>query len=222
MNRKAAEKNLTEDDWNAKSFEASQLFSPSAPINEHELFAGRGSEIRKVLEAVTERGKHVVLFGERGVGKTSLSQIFSGLFPTTLKHISLFRAQVDPTDSFSSVWRKVFRDLHVRIARAAQEQLVPLADFFPSDIYPDDVRREFEAMFSPSDIPIIVIDEFDKAADHRIHELMANTIKALSDYSVNVTVILVGVADDINELVGRTRIDRALHRTSPNAQDGWR
>jgi ABC-type uncharacterized transport system fused permease/ATPase subunit len=87
--RKQPEKNLTEDDWNAKSFEASQLFSPSAPINEHELFAGRGSEIRKVLEAVTERGKHVVLFGERGVGKTSLSQIFSGLFPTTLKHISL-------------------------------------------------------------------------------------------------------------------------------------
>jgi hypothetical protein len=31
---------------------------------------------------------------------------------------------------------------------------------------------------------------------------MANTIKALSDYSVNVTVALVGVADNVNELIG--------------------
>ena len=32
--------------------------------------------------------------------------------------------------------------------------------------------------------------------------LMANTLKALSDEGVNVTVVLVGVADNINELVG--------------------
>src|SRR5262245_38398231 len=99
---------LTDDDWSAKSYEASLLFSPSAPINETDLFAGRGSQIRKVLEAVTERGKHVVLFGERGVGKTSLAGVFAGLFPSTLRYVNLIREQVDPSDTFTTIWRKVF------------------------------------------------------------------------------------------------------------------
>ncbi|KAA3441675.1 hypothetical protein C7I87_34310 [Mesorhizobium sp. SARCC-RB16n] len=199
---KAPKITLTDEDWSAKSYEASLLFSPSAPINETDLFAGRGSQIRKILEAVTERGKHVVLFGERGVGKTSLAGVFSGLFPSTLKHIKLVREQVDPSDTFTTIWRKVFRDIHVAAARAGEEQLIPLSEFFPGEIFPDDVRREFDAIWSIADMPIIVIDEFDKAADKKIHELMANTIKSLSDYSINVTVVLVGVADDINELVG--------------------
>lgn len=215
-------KTMTPDDWAAKSFEASQLFSPSAPINERDLFAGRPKEIRKMLEAVSERGKHAILFGERGVGKTSLANTFSGLFPNTLRHIQLIREQVDPSDTFSTIWRKVFKDIWVRTVRDGNEEESPLSAFFQSDIYPDDVRREFQAIYKPNDIPIIVIDEFDKSKDPSIHELMANTIKALSDYSVNVTIVLVGVADDINELVGEHEsITRCIEqipmpRMSPN------
>lgn len=193
---------MTDEDWEAKSWEAKQLFSPSSPINEHDLFAGRRREIEKVLDAVTERGKHVVLFGERGVGKTSLAQVLSGLFPKTLRHIKMVREQVDPSDDFSSIWRKVFRDIHVDAAREGGSDLVPLSQFFPSAIYPDDIRREFEALFGPGDLPIIIVDEFDKSQSTDVRELMANTIKLLSDYSVNATLILVGVADDINELIG--------------------
>ncbi len=65
------------------------------------------------------------------------------------------------------------------------------------------VRRELEAVFKSSDIPILIIDEYDKLGERKkTNELMANTIKSLSDYGVNVTVILVGVADNINDLMG--------------------
>ena len=193
---------LTDADWISKEFEASQLFSPSAPINEHDLFAGRAKEIGKMVEAVAERGKHVVLFGERGVGKTSLARVFSKLFPNTLRRIKLVREQVDPSDNFTSIWRKVFKDFSVRLTHDGEENTVTVDTMFPGEIYPDDVRREFEIMFGPNDIPIIVIDEFDKSKDPSIHELMANTIKSFSDYSINATLVIVGVADDINELIG--------------------
>jgi hypothetical protein len=50
----------------------------------------------------------------------------------------------------------------------------------------------------------LIIDEYDKLGDRqKTNELMANTIKSLSDYGVNVTVILVGVADNINDLMGK-------------------
>lgn len=197
---------LDAEDWRAKEFEAGQLFSPAAPIDEKDLFAGRKEQIDKMLEAAWEKGKHAVLFGERGVGKTSLGRVFSAMFPKTLRHILAVREQVDPSDDFSSIWRKVFKDLHVRSADAAPGSAhVPLARDYPGIIQPDDIRRELQDIFSTNDIPIIVIDEFDKAresSDGRIHELMANTIKHLSDYSVNATIILIGVADDVTDLIG--------------------
>lgn len=197
---------LTAEDWRAKEFEAAQLFSPAAPIDEKDLFAGRKEQIDKMLEAAWEKGKHAVLFGERGVGKTSLGRVFSAMFPKTLRHILAVREQVDPSDDFSSIWRKVFKDLRVRAVDASIDAPhEPLAKEYPGVIQPDDIRREFQDIFSANDVPIIVIDEFDKAResrDDRIHELMANTIKHLSDYSVNATIILVGVADDVNDLIG--------------------
>lgn len=196
---------LTDEDWQAKFFEAGQLFSPAAPIDERDLFAGRQPQIDKMMEAAVEKGKHAVLFGERGVGKTSLGKVFHAMFPKTIRHIMAVREQVDPSDDFSSIWRKVFKDLRVRSVDAEAGTEVPLANDYPGAIMPDDIRREFQDIFSPNDIPIIIIDEFDKArdsADAKIHEMMANTIKHLSDYSVNATIILIGVADDVNDLIG--------------------
>jgi Cdc6-like AAA superfamily ATPase len=198
----------TDEDWSAIRFEASQLFTPSAPIAEHDLFAGRGAQITALMEATNERGKHAVLYGEAGVGKTSLAKVYAELFPTTLRYLKLFRVQVDPSDDFSSIWRKVFKDIHVRIIREGDDEdtggdLTALAKFYEGQsITPDDVRRELDATFRPAQIPIIVIDEFDKITDTQAHTLMANTIKSLSDFGVNTTIILVGVAEDITSLVG--------------------
>lgn len=197
---------LSPDDWDSKAFEAGQLFTPAAPIDERDLFAGRTPQIDKMMEAAQQKGKHGVLFGERGVGKTSLGKVFHSMFPKTLRHILAVREQVDPSDDFSSIWRKVFKDLRVRAMDAdPSAPHMPLANDYPGTIHPDDIRREFQDIFSPNDIPIIIIDEFDKARDskdYKIHELMANTIKHLSDYSVNATIILIGVADDVNDLIG--------------------
>src|SRR5262245_46726770 len=88
----------TASDWNALFFEATQLFTPATPIDENALFAGRGEQVRKMLDASMEKGKHVILFGERGVGKTSLAKVFHSLFPTTLRHIFAIREQADPSD----------------------------------------------------------------------------------------------------------------------------
>ena len=208
---------MTEDDWAALEFEAAQLFSPAAPIDEKDLFAGRRPQIDKMLEAVGEKGKHAVLYGERGVGKTSLARVFHSMFPKTLRHILAVREQVDPSDDFSSVWRKVFKDLKVRAINAAPgAEHEPLANEYPGIIQPDDIRREFQEIFMPNDLPIIIIDEFDKAReshDGTIHELMANTIKHLSDYAINATIILVGVADDVNDLIGEhPSISRCLEQ----------
>ena len=76
------------------------------------------------------------------------------------------------------------------------------------EITPDDVVREL-SNFGPNDVPIIVVDEFNEVSDPATPRLMANAIKGLSDAGVNATVIVVGVADDVNELIaGHESISR--------------
>jgi hypothetical protein len=112
-----------------------------------------------------------------------VSKVFHGLFPTTIHHIFAVREQAGPSDDFTSIWRKIFKDIHVQVTRNGQSKYVPIADYYTGEIKPDDIRRELEGTFKASDIPVLIIDEYDKIGDKKkTNELMANTIKVLSDY----------------------------------------
>jgi Cdc6-like AAA superfamily ATPase len=208
---------VDDDDWNALDFEASQLFTPSLPLKENDLFAGRGEQIDALLDTCGEPGKHAILYGEQGVGKTSLAKLFQGFFPKTLRNIFHIREQADPTDDFSSIWVKVFKDIYIETRdENGREKAEAVATFYAGKtITPDDVRRELSSLFGPNDLPVIVIDEFDKIKGQHCKEMMANTLKGLSDFGVNATVFLVGVADNVNELViGHPSVTRCIQQIS--------
>ena len=58
---------------------------------------------------------------------------------------------------------------------------------------------------------IVIFDEFDRIKNTEVITAMADTIKALSDNSVNATILLIGVADSVNELIREHQsIERAL------------
>ena len=80
------------------------------------------------------------------------------------------------------------------------EQEFSAAQTYASAITPDDVVSEF-SNYTLNDIPIIVLDEFNEIDDPQTPVLVANTIKALSDAGTNVTVIIVGVADNVTQLI---------------------
>lgn len=71
----------TEQEWGLAHAVASRLFNPSSPIDETRLFSGRLSQVSDLLGVVYERGAHAILFGERGVGKSSLANIIAAKIP---------------------------------------------------------------------------------------------------------------------------------------------
>ena len=196
------------ENWSVLFQEITDAFSPGAPIQEKELFAGRSKEIQALVDAVAQRGKHAVLFGERGVGKTSMANILPFTIVSSTKKVLPVRVNASPDDTFTSLLRKVFK----RFSYAAENGRPSrkIADDFTGEITPDDVQLAVEG-FDENVIPIIILDEFDRIEDKSVTRLVADTIKAFSDYSVNVTVVVVGVAEDVAALIeGHESISRSL------------
>jgi len=184
---------VTDEDWKVREWEVQDLFSPASPIDAVALIAGRGAQIEQLTDAVFEKGRHAILFGERGVGKTSLAITFHMRFASGMRSIVSIRRPAFPNDDFSTLWRRVFDEMAVDDVRVSTR--------YPGAITPDDVVREL-AGFGQNILPIIILDEFDKFTDVQSKKLMSHTLKAISDDpGSNATIIIVGVAEDVKLLV---------------------
>jgi Cdc6-like AAA superfamily ATPase len=192
-------------------------FSPSQPITDKTLFAGRLDQMRTLLDVIFQAGQHAVIYGERGVGKTSLSRVIKQVV-----NQSYWTADYtcSSADTFGSIWREVLRSFPVTEQRpptgfssAGQSKstttsLVSMLE--KNEPSPNDVRRCLE-LIAEVDSAVIFIDEFDRPKDPSLRGLFADTVKILSDQGIQVTIVLVGVADTVDDLIaGHNSIQRAL------------
>jgi Cdc6-like AAA superfamily ATPase len=182
-----------------------QAFSPAAPVNRKDLFAGRVPQLSKLLDVVSTRGEHGVIYGERGVGKTSLASV-GALIAGGTRRLAI-RVNCDGSDSYGSIWRKVFMKLRttylvpgVGFVAEAKEIVVSAGDNLPEDPSPYDVESMLSLITQAVPVAIFV-DEFDRVTSAGVSHLMADTLKTLSDQGVDATLVLVGVADNVGQLV---------------------
>jgi Cdc6-like AAA superfamily ATPase len=120
----------------------------------------------------------------------------------------------DSQDSFSTIWHKALRELKVSLEKRSMgflekdgKEQVRLENYLPETVHPEDVRYLLERAGNT----IIVFDEIDRMSDKSATTLLADTIKTLSDHLVKATLVLVGVADSVEELLAEHRsIERSL------------
>jgi Cdc6-like AAA superfamily ATPase len=181
-------------------------FTPDAPIDSRELFAGRKAQVSKVINTIFQKGAHAVLFGERGVGKTSLANtIFDFLVFTGDHDYSRVRVNCAKDMSFADLWRAAFRQLTFTQHDGGT---LTLDMSLPENPHSEDIRETFQLADGNS---IIIFDEFDRITEDSIKLKMADTIKTLSDNAIGTTLLLVGVADSVDELIGKHQsIERNL------------
>jgi Cdc6-like AAA superfamily ATPase len=181
-----------------------RAFTPSTPVSELDMLAGRSEQVMAVVNAVSQAGQHVGLYGERGVGKTSLANVLAELFDVQgLPQFQSALVNCASEDNYTMLWRNVFRELRVE------------PEDHPS---PEAIRRTL-TQIEPA--PLIVIDELDRFEDDQGLTLMADTVKTLSDHAVPATLVFVGVARSIGDLMGehesivRNLIQIEIPRMSP-------
>lgn len=197
----------------------SAVFRPSAPIDKHALFAGRKQQIDRLTSAILQTGQHAILYGERGIGKTSLARVLSEVLSAAgIRTVHTDTLNCDSTDDFSSLWHRALRDLSFKAAVKAgrpsafggpKEEDKEFDGLIPKTVSPDDVRRALMPFAGRG--AVIIFDEFDRITNKAAKTLMADTIKNLSDHGVDTTLLIVGVAKSVAELISEHRsIDRAI------------
>ncbi|HEY4292484.1 ATP-binding protein [Luteibacter sp.] len=205
-----------QDEYMQRLVALGEAFTPGSPVNNQDLFSGRSEQIQKILGGVTQRGYHVVLYGERGVGKTSLANFTSRIYsnsPGTL----IAKVTCDAGDNFTSIWKKAFKEITYATPKAGigfaptpEATVAALSDYLPDVTNPDDVRRMLASLAAEKTV-LIILDEYDRIVDKLTSTLISDTIKVLSDNGTNATLMLIGVADSVSDLIeGHQSIERAL------------
>lgn len=182
-----------------------QVFSPISPIEEIDLFFGRKVQLEKVRDAINEKGQHAILYGDRGVGKTSLANIMSRSY-TNLYAVKI---TCDRTDDFKTIWERIFNNIkfshntesigfkgenHTEIY-TLKDRISSVGELTPN-VLVDIINSLGEAKL------LFIIDEFDNVRDDKTRSSFADLIKSLSDNNKNTTILLVGIADSVEELIG--------------------
>lgn len=212
--------NLTQEAAANLDLLASKTFRPRTPIATRDLFAGRWDQITTLIDAVNQAGLHPVIYGERGVGKTSLSNVIGPIVATfdqedpTRGQRLVIKTIASSDDTFSSLWHSLFSQITWKDNR-------PVYGVLPGSKAPQPLRKAFNLgdVLTVDDVrkvvsmmpgAVYIIDEFDRAA-HKASKNFTDLMKALSDFGVECTVILVGVAETIDALMSdHASISRAL------------
>jgi Cdc6-like AAA superfamily ATPase len=187
-----------------KTIRLSEAFTPHRPVDLPNFLAGRVDLLYRAIDAANTEGLHIILFGDRGTGKTSIARVLGLLLqePNRPDGRRVLSTSCNSVDTFTSIWRRVFQEILVAPRQLGfspdQSQIAVhrMQDFDGTE--PNDVRLMVQALPNPS---VIVIDEFDRVpADTDARRLMADTIKLFSDTGTKATIILLGVADSLAEL----------------------
>jgi Cdc6-like AAA superfamily ATPase len=189
-------------------------FSPSAPINQFELFAGRLGQVKAIFQAIGSRGRHAILYGERGVGKTSLATVLKEIYSTGsgIGGVRIAKINCDAADTFYNVWKKMLAKIgHLVEGHSGAPQEVQLADLMPQDHFgPGEACTLCNEASEGGKGLVLIFDEFDCLnPEHRA--MFAPTMKELSDNSVETTLVLVGVSRDVKDLIAEhASVDRCM------------
>jgi hypothetical protein len=195
-----------------------EVLFASQPIQSVEHLFGRQQELDRIEKALFASGRHIFIYGDRGVGKSSLAATAANQYQSvdaeyidvgcspdaTLKSIV---ANIAYRAIHASRLRKTKRNasigVELRFLKAAlasettqanlHEEIVSLADAV-------DVLREAANLHSER--PIAVLDEFDRISDANERAAFADLIKQMGDKKVPLKLIFTGVGKSLDELLG--------------------
>lgn len=179
-------------------------YTPSQPVFDPRMFAGRLGVLKAAIRAIEDQRLHLVVYGERGIGKTSLLHMLTSA-ARDARYIVAYMS-CGAASNFDETFRSVATEIPLLFHRdyapttAEAEAGTSLASLLPSGPL---LPRRFGDLCNKltGTRVLIILDEFDRAENVQFRRDVAELIKILSDRSVRVQLVIAGVAADLAELV---------------------
>lgn len=213
----------------------SQAFTPFAPIELPDFFAGRAHVVEDIRRELQAPGRQVAIYGERGVGKTSLATLLYFFARYDDDNVYLQRCQ--DTTTFEDICHFLLnatgRQLSINGAqaeagRSGEAKVGPLSAGVSrrttltyraaADAQAVSIARLLEIFQSRHGL--LILDEFDRVRDAATKTRVAEMIKHFSDARSQTKIVVVGVGETVSELIGEHQsLSRSLAQVGLKRMD---
>jgi Cdc6-like AAA superfamily ATPase len=179
-------------------------YTPAQPVTDRRMFAGRAKVMTSLIRSIEDQRLHTVIYGERGIGKTSLLQVLSQA-AREARYLVVYvtcgvRSEFD--DTFRAVAAHIPLMYHTAYGPTTVE--AERGDTLASLLGPEPltVSSASDALARIEGTRVLVIlDEYDRASSEDFRRGVAELLKSLSDQAVRVQLLIAGVAANLTELV---------------------
>lgn len=195
--------------------EIEKVVRPSAPIDKFELLLGRDEDLTDIRRSLHAAGRHVFIYGDRGVGKTSLA--LTAAYDYQSSESDPVTVSCGPNETFADLIKSIVRKgpeavlnpttkktstgIDARVVKGSRE-VNEVSEAIGSEITIDRaISLVAQAFASAPAHTVVVVDEVDMIKDRRQTSLLASFIKALGDRAVPIKFIFTGVASTLDELL---------------------
>jgi hypothetical protein len=186
-----------------------KYFTPAQPVSKPDHLHGRHAKLKAIDRALSSPGKHVFIYGDRGIGKTSLARTAlqihnkgSDFIPlVACEHQSDFYELVDSMRRQLTIQRNENTLPNASLLDAPPTTNSGLA--LPTMRSINDAVEALRAVAPPKGAPaVVIVDEFDQLHEDKDKKAFADLIKQLSDQEINLRLILCGIGRSLEELIG--------------------
>lgn len=190
--------------------------SASRPITDPQHLLGRHKKLREVDRAFSAAGRHVFIFGDRGVGKTSLALSAAVLHhPSSSEPISV---SCDSRSTFRSLIGDVVEEylsqgsndalidyikIKLSILEVGKKFQPPPLDEVPIESVNDAARLLSLIAEKSGGNFVVIFDEFEHLADEQSKAMFAGLTKKLSDSDSKIKIIFSGIGSSVEDLLGK-------------------
>lgn len=192
--------------------------SASQPIQSIEHLLGRATELERINKSLFAPGRHIFIYGDRGVGKSSLAATAANKYQsadasyidvscapdaTLITLVINIAYQATELSHLRTISKSSSSGLSFRYLTIESNKLeVPNNLHETVRTLNDAICLLREVAEIHSERPIVVIDEFDRITSQAERNRFADLLKHLGDKKIPIKFIFTGVGSSLSELLG--------------------
>jgi uncharacterized protein len=194
------------------------VVNAASPVRSVQHLKGRDEQLEEIERALFAIGRHIFIYGDRGVGKSSLAATAAYQYQSVDAEPILVSGS--PNETFNSIVANIAIQALGRSKLETRKRQNSVAMEFRGlkwitgqEVSTTDLEDQIKTVGDATELlkqvaqkhsekPAVVLDEFDTIPDANERGKFASLLKQLGDQSINIKFFITGIGQSCKELLG--------------------